>query len=162
MPAQPCEAVPTAHALFDQWKALGLPCLEAGLGADDLVGRNADPLLDYRKGGRALSGETGKFADLAADRHDLEIRGALPSDHADRDGFRAGLARHDLDQLAVIILVIDGDDRASRRDGLGKHRNRRPSFALARGNEFIADAAGRNDVNGKRQHLPDRSQSRWS
>jgi hypothetical protein len=46
MPAQPGEAIAPAHALLDQGKAHGLPCLETRLGAGDFVAADANPLLN--------------------------------------------------------------------------------------------------------------------
>jgi hypothetical protein len=83
VPVEPSDAISAGHAHFDQREALDLPGFEAGLGADDLVARNANPLLDHRIGRRPLAGEADKLGDFSADGDDLELGCALPTEHTD-------------------------------------------------------------------------------
>ena len=153
VPAQPGEAIPPAHALFDQRETLDLPRFEAWLGAHDFIGRDAYPLLHDGGGRRALSREAREFAHLAADRYDLELSGALPADHAERDGFGRGAPPADLDKFAVVILVQNRDLGAGRRHRPRERGDRRPAITGARGDELLADASGGDDVDRVRQDI---------
>ena len=46
MASQPRQTVSAGHPLFDQRETFDLPRLEARFGANDFIGRDADPLLD--------------------------------------------------------------------------------------------------------------------
>ena len=126
--SQPGEAVAAGHPLFDQRPAVALPGLAAGLHADHLVEGNPDPLLDHREGRRTFPGELDEFANLAADRLNLVIAGALPADHADGD-------------IAATV------DRSRKR------RDRRPPFTAAGGEQIVTHVAGPDDEDREWQHI---------
>ena len=148
--AQPGEAVPPAHAHLDQRPAVDLPGFAARLDAHDLIARDSDPLLDNGMAGRALAGEPRKLPDLPADRHDLEIRGALTPDHADGNSVACCAPCGDLDERTGRILVEYGHGGSHRGDGFGERRNRCPAFTLRGAHELITYVARRNEMDGKR------------
>jgi len=126
--AQPGEAIAAGHPLLDQRPAVALPGLAAGLHAYHLVEGNPDPLFDDREGWRAFASELDQLADLAADRLNLVIAGALTADHADGD-------------IAAPI------DRSRKR------RDRRPPFTAAGGEQIVTHVAGPDDEDREWQHI---------
>ena len=127
VPLQPAQAVDAGHGALDQRPAVDLPVLEARLHADDLVERDADPLLDDGLLGRAAPGQAGQRANFPADRHDLVVAGALAPDHADVD--------------------TDAPHRP------GERRDRRPARAGPRAQQVGAEVAAGDDVDREWQHV---------
>lgn len=99
MSAQLDEAIAPAHALFDQRPAIHLPVFERGFHSARLVCRNSDPLLRDRIVRPAFAREAQQFPDFPADRHDLEVRGAGSTHHADRYDLARCRARADFDEF---------------------------------------------------------------